>query len=68
MRNASILITVVGIIGLVLAVVEALFNVSVLGITPAGYLRGATAVFLLALICIAYSGCCCCCKDEKKKK
>jgi len=68
MRNASILITVVGIIGLVLAVVEALFNVSVLGITTAGYLRGATAVFLLALICIAYSGCCCCCKDEKKKK
>jgi hypothetical protein len=68
MRNVSIGITVVGVIGLLLAVVESIFNVHVLGITPAGYLRGATAVFLLALICIAHGGCCCCCKDEKKKK
>ena len=68
MRNLSIVVAVAGVIALALAVIEALFNVSVLGITPAGYLRGATAVFLLALICIGYSGCCCCRTDEKKKK
>jgi hypothetical protein len=68
MRNLSIVVTVVGVLALVFAVVEALFNVNILGITTAGYLRGATAVFLLALICIAYSGCCCCCRDDKKKK
>jgi len=68
MKNLSIAVTIAGTLALILAIVEALFNVSVLGITPAGYLRGATAVFLLALICIAYGGCCCCCKDDKKKK
>jgi phosphoribosylcarboxyaminoimidazole (NCAIR) mutase len=68
MRNLSIAVTVAGTIALIIAIVEALFNVPVLGVTPAGYLRGATALFLLALICIAYSGCCCCCKDDKKKK
>ena len=68
MRNLSIAITVAGAIALIIAIVEALFNVPVLGITPAGYLRGATALFLLALVLIAYSGCCCCSKDEKKKK
>ena len=68
MRNLSIVVAVAGVIALVFAVVEALFNVSILGITSAGYLRGATAVFLLALICIGYGGCCCCRTEEKKKK
>jgi hypothetical protein len=68
MRNLSIAITLTGVIALVLAVIEALFKVSILGITTAGYLRGATAVFLLALICIGYGGCCCCRADDKKKK
>jgi uncharacterized membrane protein len=68
MKTLSIIVTVAGVIALVFAVVEALFNVHILGITSAGYLRGATAVFLLALILIAYGGCCCCRqKDEKKK-
>ncbi len=68
MRNASIVVAVAGTIALIIAVVEVLFKVSVLGVTPAGYLRGATAVYLLSLICIAHAGCCCCCKDDKKKK
>jgi hypothetical protein len=68
MRNASIVITVLGTIALVLAVVGVLFHIKVLDIPPAGYIRGATAVYLLALICIAYGGCCCCCKEDKKKK
>lgn len=68
MRNASIVVAIAGTIALIIAIVEVLFKVSVMGITPAGYLRGATAVYLLALICIAYGGCCCCCKDDNKKK
>ena len=68
MRNLSIAVTVAGVIALILAILEAFTSVSLLGVTPAGYLRGATALFLLALVCIAYGGCCCCCKDEKKKK
>ncbi len=68
MRNLSIAVTVAGVIALILAILEAFTSVSLLGVTPAGYLRGATALFLLALICIAYAGCCCSCHDDKKKK
>jgi hypothetical protein len=68
MKTLSVIATVVGVIGLVLACLSVLINKTILTLTPAGYLRGATAVFLLALVLAVYSGCWCSCHTEAKKK
>lgn len=64
MRILSIIITVIGAIAIILSVIQVLAHVAILGLTGAGWLRGATALLLLALVLIAYDHECCC--KEKK--
>jgi hypothetical protein len=60
MKILSICVAVLGVVALVIAVIGALANTTVLNVTRAGYLRGATALFLLALVIIVYDKCYCC--------
>jgi hypothetical protein len=67
MKIVSASVAGVGVLALVLAVVERLFTFQLLATTPGGFLRLATALFLLALVAMCYGKCyCCCCKEESK--
>jgi hypothetical protein len=49
MKMISMIVTVLGAIALILAVVDKLMATNIVGVSPGGYLRGATALYLLAL-------------------
>ncbi len=53
MKIAAIIAAAAGLIALILSVIVILSHNYILGITGAGFLRGATALYLLALVIIA---------------
>lgn len=59
MKMLSIVAAAAGVIALLLAVIVVLAHSYILGVTGAGYLRGATALFLLALVIMGYDRCYC---------
>jgi len=59
MKIASLVLIILGALALLLAVAEKFLGVHVLPGGPAGYLRGADALFLFALALMAYCKCCC---------
>jgi hypothetical protein len=59
MKMISCVVSVLGILAVVLGIGEWLFSVQVFHLTPAGYVRGATALFLMALVIMAYGRCYC---------
>lgn len=55
MKILSLVVTTGGVIAVVLAIIEVLASTgSIMGVTGAGFLRGATSLFLLALVVMAY--------------
>ena len=59
MKILSIVAAVGGVVALLLAVIVVLAQSYILGVTGAGYLRAATALFLLALVIMGYDRCYC---------
>jgi len=67
MKIVSASVAGVGVLAVVLAVVDRLFALKILGVEPGGFLRFAQTLFLLALVVMCYGKCyCCCCKEESK--
>jgi hypothetical protein len=54
MKILSLVVTIGGIIVLFLAIIEVLANIRIMGVTGAGFLRGAMSLFLLALVIMVY--------------
>jgi len=52
----AIVTAAAGIIALILSFVDIIAHTYVLGVTGAGYLRGATAMFLLSLVLLGFEG------------
>jgi hypothetical protein len=61
MKCLSLTVTGLGVLALILAILGRFggFNVT-MGVAPGGLVRGASALFLLALVIMAYSRCYCC--------
>lgn len=59
MKIITMLVTAAGMIGLVLVAVSKVVGHSIGGTSRAGYLHGATALFLLALVIMAFGKCYC---------
>jgi len=57
MKVLSIIVALGGVVALVLAIIDILAHTYIFGVTGAGYLRGASSLFLLALVIIAYDKC-----------
>jgi hypothetical protein len=57
MKMTSLLVTILGAVALLFALLEKALGLHIWVVAPAGYLRGASALFLLAL---ALSVCCKC--------
>lgn len=62
MKMISVSIGGLGVLALLLGIAGRLFALqTMMGITPGGFVRGATALFLLTLVVMAYDrvyGCC----------
>lgn len=54
MKTVSFVVAMVAVIGLILAGVGILIQTPILSISSGGYLRGATALLLLAIFCVLY--------------
>jgi len=54
MKILSGVVAVLGVIAIVLAIINVLAHTAIMGITGAGFLRGATTLLLLALVIMAY--------------
>jgi len=54
MKILSVVVTLIGAAAMLLAVVNIFAHTHILRITGAGYLRGATALFLLSLVIMVY--------------
>ena len=54
MKMISLIVTVLGVIALILAVVDKFMGAHVMGVVHTGYMRGACALFLLALTVMCY--------------
>lgn len=59
MKIASLIVMILGALALLFAVLERLLGIHIWMSNPTGYLRGASALFLLALALMAYGKCCC---------
>ncbi|HTT55824.1 MAG TPA: hypothetical protein VMF63_01840 [Opitutaceae bacterium] len=59
MKIASLIVTVLGALALLFAILERFCGVHLGTVGPTGYLRGADALFLFALALMAYCKCCC---------
>ncbi len=59
MRVVSILVALVAVIGLILAGIGILIQTPIFSVSSGGYLRGASALFLLAIFLILYDQCYC---------
>ena len=62
MKMVSCLVSILGVVSLVLAVVGKFLAHPIFGAAPTGLLRFATALFLLALVTMAYGRCYCTCE------
>ena len=61
MKMASLVVSGLGVLSLVVAIIDKFVSQPILGVSPGGYLRFATALYLLALVVMAYDrwyGCC----------
>lgn len=66
MKMASLVVSLLGVLALVLGVVEWLCpSVQILHLTPSGYLRGATALYLLAIVIMLFGRTYCCCAKQE---
>ena len=54
MKILSGVVAVLGVIAIVLAIVVVLAHTPIMGVTGAGFLRGATTLLLLSLVIMAY--------------
>jgi hypothetical protein len=54
MKMASIVVAGLGVLALVLGLVDRLFQAQILHLTSGGYLRGATVLYLLALVIMVF--------------
>jgi hypothetical protein len=54
MKIVTMLAIGLGKVGLIMAALTGLLGVKIGSITPGGYLRGSTALFLCAIACLAY--------------
>ena len=59
MKIASLLVTVLGALALLFALVERFVGAHIGTVGPTGYLRGADTLFLFALALMMYCKCCC---------
>ena len=57
MKMASIVAAGLGVLALVLAIIDRLLSTLIMGVLARGYLALATALFLLALVIMAYDRC-----------
>ena len=64
MKMVSIVAAGLGVLALALAIADRLLLNSVMGVSAGGYLRLATALYLLALVVIAYDRCYSCAKPQ----
>jgi hypothetical protein len=61
MKILSVAVSGLGVLALVLGVVGHFFgHPQILSVSPGWYVRGASALFLLALVIMAYGRCYCC--------
>ena len=54
MKMASVVVSGLGILALVVGIVEHLTKLELLSVSPGGYLRGATALYLLAVVIMIF--------------
>lgn len=54
MKTLVIIVSALGILAIGFAFLVILFNIRLLGVTGAGFLRGATALFLLSLVMMKF--------------
>jgi len=54
MKNVSAAVAGLGILALILAIVGRLFGITMMGVAPGSLLRGASALYLLALVIMVY--------------
>ena len=54
MKMLSLLVAGLGVLALLLAIVERLFGFQLMGIVPTSLIRGASSLFLLALVIMVY--------------
>lgn len=59
MKMTSMIVTVLGVIALVLAVVDKLMGIHIAGVAATSYLRGACTLYLLALAVMCHGKCYC---------
>jgi hypothetical protein len=59
MKMISMIVTVLGVLALILAVVDKLMATNIANVSPGGYLRGAVALYLLALVVMCHDKCYC---------
>jgi hypothetical protein len=59
MKMTSMIVTVLGVIALILAVVDKLMGTQIAGVAATSYLRGACTLYLLALVVMCYGKCYC---------
>jgi hypothetical protein len=57
MKMISMIVTVLGVIALILAVVDRSMGTHIAGVTAPSFLRGACTLYLLALVLMCYDKC-----------
>jgi hypothetical protein len=60
MKCLSLTVTGLGVLALILAIVSRFSGILMMGVAPGSLIRGASALFLLALVIMAYGRCYCC--------
>jgi hypothetical protein len=60
MKMLSTVVSGLGVLALIVAIVERLAGFQLLGIPPSGLIRGASALYLLALVIMVHDRCYCC--------
>ena len=66
MKMAAIVVSGLGVLALLLAILERVAGFQMMNVYPGALVRFAEALFLLALVIMAYGKCYCCCKEEAK--
>jgi hypothetical protein len=60
MKCLSLTVTGLGVLALILAIVSRCSGILMMGVAPGSLIRGASSLFLLALVIMAYGRCYCC--------
>jgi len=67
MKIVTTIVALLGVVALVIGVFEHLHPALILNVSPSGYLRGAMALYLLAIMLMVYSRTYCCCCEKKEE-